>query len=152
MIAAGNYVAKAKSLAYGKSPEKGTPCAIVQLVLQDGPDMGATVEWIGWLTEKTEAKTAESMALMGYDGIRDESIVRNNVQVVIEHEHYMNVAGEQKTRVRVAWINDPSAAGRFETLAPGEVTGIKQRLQAAMIAAKAKAAAGKTKGADDLNF
>jgi hypothetical protein len=155
MIAFGSFRARATSLTYGKSPEKGTPCAIVMFLLSEGPDAGHSIEWIGYLTEKTEMATAESLARCGYDGSDDSTIGRNEVQIVIDGEDYTNKAGETKQRSRVRWINDLSGAGRFDAMAPHEVVGVKERLKAAMLASRAKAAAAKGQpagGVDEPNF
>jgi hypothetical protein len=151
MISQGSFRARATSLTFGKSPEKGTPCAIVMFLLQEGPEAGHSIEWIGYLTEKTEQQTAESMSRCGYDGGKDETICRNEVQLVIENESYTNKAGETKERPRVRWINDLSGAGRFESMTGAEVAGVKDRLKAAMLAAKAKAAAAKAPAAGGVN-
>ena len=148
MIKTGSFAAKAASpLEFIKSPEKGTPGVKVTIELKAGPNTGERIDWIGWLTDKTTQRTGESLTLMGYDGENPASIQKKEFIAVIEHETYNNTAGEEKTRPRVAWINDPSGGGRLDPMTATEVAGSKERLKAALTAAKAKA--GKAAAKDD---
>lgn len=151
MLATGSYDAKGVSLSFGKSPEKGTPCVIVKLQLLEGPDKGATTEWVGWLTENTEARTGESLRLMGYDGVNDASVGANVFSAVIEHEPYTKADGTPAERDRVAWVNARGAAGRFQQMSSAEVSGAKERLKAAMTALKAKSPVSAAAD-DDVKF
>ena len=150
MIATGNFAAKgAAPLEFVKSPEKGTPGVKVAVELKAGPNTGERIEWVGWLTDKTTHRTGESLTLMGYDGSDPATVTRKEFIAVIEHETYNNAAGEQKTRARVAWINDPSGGGRMDPMTAPEVAGAKERLKAAMAAAKAPKSTGKD---EDVRF
>ena len=150
MIGTGSFAAKAVSpLEFIKSPEKGTPGVKVVVELQAGENKGERIDWIGWLTDATTARTGESLTLMGYDGSDPASIQRKEFIAVIEHEQYTNKAGESKTRPRVSWINDPSGGGRLDPMSGAEVAGAKERLKAALTAAKAKAGSKPTGNADD---
>jgi hypothetical protein len=140
MIATGSFASKAAGpLEFIKSPDKGTPGVKVVVELKAGPNIGERIEWIGWLTDKTTVRTGESLGIMGYDGNDAASVMKKEFIAVIEHETYKNAAGEDKTRARVAWINDPSGGGRLDPMTAPEVAGAKERLKAAMTAAKAKA-------------
>lgn len=133
MIAEGTFMARASGpVQFVKSPEKGTPGLVVTFLLKDGPDAGQRVDWTPWLSENTEARIAESLTLMGYDGERDDSVTRNDVLVVVRQE--VNPK-DGKSYPRVAFVNDPNRA-RFELLAGAELTGVKQRLKAAAMASK----------------
>lgn len=138
MIATGSYRARGISLDFIESPEKQTPGVKVVLRLEEGPDKGSNIEWIGWLSEKTIQRTGESLSLFGHDGEDASTITRNEVIAVIEHEEYTRKNGEVAHRPRVSWINDPSGAGRFVQMGPAAVAGAKERIKAAMMAAKAK--------------
>lgn len=141
MIKTGSFAAKAAGpLEFVKSPEKGTPGVKVTVELKAGENLGERIEWIGWLTDATTVRTSESLALMGYDGSDPESVMRKEFIAVIEHESYTNKAGESKQRPRVAWINDPSGGGRMDPMTTPEIAGAKERIKAALAAAKAKAA------------
>jgi hypothetical protein len=140
MIATGSYAVRAaEPLSFVKSPEKGTPGVKVTLRLEAGPDKGAHIEWIGWLTDATTARTSESLALLGYDGNDPASVMTKEAIGVIEHEEYTKKSGEKAQRPRVAWINDPTGGGRMDPMTPAETAGAKERLKAAFAAAKAKA-------------
>ena len=153
MIATGSFAAKAAGpLEMVKSPEKGTPAAKVVIELKAGPNVGERIEWLGWLTDKTTERTAESLALMGYDGSNELSVMNKEFIAVIEHEEYTNKAGEKKMRPRVAWINDPSGGGRLDPMTATEVAGSKERLKAALTAAKAKAGKAVVKDDDAPDF
>lgn len=141
MIGTGSFAAKAASpLEFIKSPEKGTPGVTVAIELKAGPNMGERIQWVGWLTDATEVRTGESLALMGYDGESPDSVMRKEFIAVIEHEEYKNKDGATKTRARVAWINDPSGGGRLDPMTAPEMADAKARLKVAMLAMRAKAA------------
>lgn len=67
-----------------------------------------TVEWRGWLTEKTERKTMETLRLLGWQGddiyndLAAEGCLRNKVELDVRHEEYKG-----KTTARVSFINGP---------------------------------------------
>ena len=121
-----------------KSPEKETPGVKVICEYLDGPNKGSTIEWIGWLSEKTVARTGESLALMGYDGSDPASVTKHKFQGVTELEDYTNTAGETKQRPRLQWIN---GASRMVPMNGAEIAGAKDRLKSAIMALKAKAPA-----------
>jgi len=151
MIGTGSFAAKAAGpLEFVKSPEKGTPGVKVVVELKAGPNTGERIEWIGWLTDATTARTGESLALMGYDGSSPDTVMIKEFIAVIEHEQYTNKAGEAKTRARVAWINDPTGGGRMDPMSKSEIAGAQQRLKAALTAAKSKA--GRNSSEDEPRF
>lgn len=103
-----------------------------------------TVEWRGWLTEKTMERTIESLRLMGWYGddlykLKEDGALRNEVQITIRHEEFKG-----KTSARVAFVNaKPDNPEEAE----------KKKLE---LARKFKSAAQKTKPAtppdDDIGF
>jgi len=134
VISQGNYAGRGTVLELIKSPEKGTPgCRVVMQIL-DGPDKGQTIEWIGWLSDRTSEKTTAALALMGYDGSDERSVSKRDVVLAIEHEEYTRANGESASRARVAWINDPSGGGRLVPMSSTEIAGTKDRLRSAMLA------------------
>jgi hypothetical protein len=108
MIAEGTYIARAVSAMVSKSPTKGTPCVVVTLRIEQGEHKGEMIDWVGWLTEATRARTAESLALMGFDGSDLSTVQQREVSIVVEHESYVADNGSTRTVARVRWINDPS--------------------------------------------
>ena len=133
MIAPGTVKARASTMRFTNSSEKGTPGVEVVFNILEGPDKGTNVVWRGWMTEKTRVRTAESLEACGFDGENDATVTKNEVYIVIEHEEY-----EGKTRPRVAWVNDMSRGpgstpmdsgeggrrqGRYPWTHPGEESG-----------------------------
>jgi hypothetical protein len=86
-------------------------------ITQEGPQKGQTVEWVGYLTDKTKDRTAESLVLCGFDGTDSTTIGKNEVLLVIEHEDYTpdptptNPNPAAQKRAKVQWINDPARGG-----------------------------------------
>jgi hypothetical protein len=128
LVPIGKYKARGVSMSPHESKEKKTKFWNVVLRIEDeGPSKGQFAEWQGYLTEKTTARTLESLHHLGFDGSTPESVTKNEVFVDIEHETYpdKNEDGSAKftsdgkpvmiTRHRVAWING-SAGGASEVL------------------------------------
>jgi len=112
LISEGSYTARAKSIDFINSSKKGTPGVEVVFVIGgDTPFKGREVKWTGWITPETRERTAESLGSCGYDSQNDETISRNEVSIVIEHETWENESGEEKTRAKVSWVNDPGRSG-----------------------------------------
>jgi hypothetical protein len=116
MIPEGNYLARGMSLTDGKSKDKGTPgMTVVFGITQEGPQKGQMMEWTGYLTEKSQARTAESLVLCGFDGTDYETIKKNEVLLVVVHEDQLpdpnNPNAPPRKRAKIAWINDPNRGG-----------------------------------------
>lgn len=138
MIAEGYWKARAVSGGFSKSPEKGVPCVVVELKLLDGPDAGQVINWIGWLSEKTRNRTAESLAHMGFDGENWATVKNKEIIAVVRHEVVETKKGEHKTVARVAFINDPNrSTAKFESIAPDQA--MTDSLKALVIDAKQRA-------------
>jgi hypothetical protein len=134
MIAAGFYVVQAAGPAeFIRSSKNETPGVKVPFVVEGEP-----IDWTGWLTEKAEVRTAESLALMGYDGADESSVMRQSVQLVVEHETY-DVEGETRTAPKIKWVNDPNRArGMGEPMDAAGKAEAKQRLRGLVLAQKQK--------------
>lgn len=129
-----------------KSPDKGTPGVKVLCQYMTGPNTPQTIEWIGWLTDAAVARTAESLANMGYDGSDLSTVTRMCFEGVTEYEPYKKADGSEGDRPRLRWINGTS---RMEAMSSVEMAGAKERLAKAFLAAKAKASAPKPADVDD---
>jgi hypothetical protein len=157
MIATGTFKMRGCSdLETVKSSKKETEGVRVIVQLEEGPDKGSTIEWIGWLGPNSIERTSESLRIMGFDGEDKGSVKKNVFSGVLEKESYDRTtdSGETVTNEKVVlrWVNDPNAAGgRFLQTSPAESAGIMQRLKAAALAAKnhAKAAVAPE---DEPNF
>lgn len=116
MIPEGNYLARGMSMSDGKSKIKGSHgITVVFNVTQDGPHKGQILEWTGWLSDASKGRTAESLVLCGFDGQDPETIKKNEVLLVVQHEDIPpdpnNPSAPVRKRARVSWVNDPARGG-----------------------------------------
>jgi hypothetical protein len=145
----------------------GTPgITVVFNILDEGPYKGRMIEFTGWTNDNCKVRTAESLALCGFDGRDPKTIGKNVVQIVIEEETYVKDPGlpTEKTykNARVKWVNDPSRGRtQFTPMAPAEkqaaFDGLRGLIldQTKVIAenrAKAAAAAGPAGNGSGANF
>jgi len=144
MIPEGNYLARGTSMSEGKSKDKGTPgITVVFSITQEGPQKGQLLEWNGWLTEKSEGRTAESLALCGWDGSDPKTISSKEVLLVVEHEVIPpdpnkpapDPSAPPRKRAKVAWVNDPARGGMgMEPLDGAEREQVMSNLRALVFA------------------
>lgn len=90
--------------------ENKTPFVALTFRIQDeaaGSSNNSTIVWRGFLSEKAQARTIESLNTCGWDGDRDESVMTNEVNLVIEHEDQQDRDGKLTGRkqARIRWIN-----------------------------------------------
>jgi len=111
MIFAGTYRAKAIASNIGVSNTKSTPFIRVTLRVLDNQEHGQEIDWIAYVTDKTEERVAVDMRTLGFQGndlevLHDRNeeevaqLLPNVVSIVVEEEEWK---GEVRTRVR--WIN-----------------------------------------------
>ena len=138
MISEGSFKARGVAASMGKSSQKGTLCVSVTLRLEDGPHKGEMIDWVGWMSDATRARTAESLELLGFDGDDLATTNRNEVIAVIEHEEFTKQNGEVMKTARVKWLNDPKRGGaKFAPLSSGEAQALMGSLRGYVLAAKA---------------
>lgn len=110
MVPVGTYKAVAKSVKCDESREKRTPYVRIMFEIQEGTEAGQSVEWTGWLTEKTQERTMETIILTcGWKG-NDLSALNDGVMngidgdvfIVVEHEDNPD---NGKTYAKVRWVN-----------------------------------------------
>jgi len=110
-ISAGTYRAKAIASGIGVSNTKATPYVRVTLAVVAGAQEGQEIDWIAYVTDKTQERVAEDLRTLGYTGNDPEELhdrneqdvsqlLPNVVSIVVEEEEWK---GEVRTRVR--WIN-----------------------------------------------
>ena len=104
MIQAGKYKARgvAGQLAVAKT---GTEMVQVIVRISEGEYVGEELRWDGFLTEKTDQRTLESLRHLGWKGdmLNElDGITENEVQIVVEHEVNEETG---KSYPRVQWIN-----------------------------------------------
>ncbi len=133
MIPQGEYEAQgAKPLLMTKA-KNGNDRVVVVMKITQGVQEGALIDFRGMLTGGATPITLEALKLMGYDGT-DESVMRNKVRIVVNHEEY-----EGKTYANIQYVNDPNRLAQYTELSAAESAAAKQRLKAAYLAIKAKA-------------
>lgn len=112
MVGEGTYAARASTLLFAKSSKKETPVAAIVFIIEaEGPYKGSQVEYEGWLTENTKARTFESLGYCGYDGTDPKTISRNQVFIEVEHKDNTNNDGQVTgKRARVRWVNASDGA------------------------------------------
>lgn len=140
----GTYRVKAVASGIGVSNAKSTPYTRVTLRVLDGPEQGQEVDWLAYVTPKTEERLAIDMRTLGFQGNdlevlhnRNEEevaqLLPNVVSIVVEHEEWQG-----STRERVRWINpDKREAGSGSLFA-----GMKAAFAALDQGAKKKPAGG----------
>ncbi len=115
-IQPGKYRARAQadSVQFGESKNGKEQIAITfDLLDETDTETGHTITWFGFFTEKTEARTIESVGHCGWDMATGPTnahrVADNVVELVIEDEEY-----EGKVRTKVQWINRIGAKFAFE--------------------------------------
>ncbi len=146
MIPVSTYKAKATGGEWAKSPDKGTRFVRVPFRVEGGEHAGAIVVWDGYFTEKTTERTVEALEHCGctFPGGNLLDLVgidSNCVDIVTEHEPYVNKQGEEKIRERVKWVN--GGAGLTEEMIMSE----QEKKQFAASMKGMLLARGKKKGA-----
>jgi hypothetical protein len=153
-IADGSYMARAVNIEAVKSGT-GTPGVTVTFtILDEGPYKDQMIEWTGWTNDNCKVRTAESLALCGFNGVDPKTISKDIVQIVVEEETYVKDQGlpTEKTykNSKVRWVNDPGRGRtQFTPVSAAEKTemfaGLRGLIldQTKVIAeARAKAATG----------
>lgn len=103
---------------FGLSENEKTQLAVSFEIVEDDQYAGETISWLGHFTEKTTARTLESLQHMGFqsddiseleDLSRDDAMkaLPNMVELVLEPEEY-----EGNWRQKVRWVNR-YGGGRF---------------------------------------
>jgi hypothetical protein len=136
MIPEGTYRAKGCRPLVMTKAGSGGDRAIVTLRILSGPQEGQQIDFRGMLTGGAIPITTESIRIMGYDGETDESVMRNEVDIVVVHEEY-----DGKNHANIKYVNDPNRPPMYPELTAAESAAAKQRLKAFFASQKAKAAA-----------
>lgn len=108
--------------------------------LKDGPDKGKQITAYLYLTEKTKARTCESLMHCGWTGADFNALPgfgTKDVYLVIEHDTY-----EGKTNAKVKWVNSATrTAGVKEEdrMSEKQKKGFAAEMEALARAAKAEA-------------
>lgn len=126
---------KAKALRFKTDPSSGgTPRVSVEFSVTEGPEAGSTIWWDGWLTDKAQERTCESLMHCGWTGADFETLPglgTQDVELVCEEEEYQG-----KKTVKVKWVNDP---GRVRQTEGASLASYADRMQALALGLKNKA-------------
>lgn len=146
----GTFKAKAKRFSADPSGN-GTPRVSVEFEVTDGPERGQSIWWDGWLTDKAQERTCESLVHAGWTGADFETLPglgTKDVDLVVEEEEWP--VGSGTKRAKVKWVNDP---GRVRHTEGAGLAGYADRMQAlamGLAAKKPAAAAAPENGARKL--
>lgn len=142
-VTAGNYTARATAATLVQSPKKGTPGVSVSFrIVSECGCKGESINWEGWLTPDTKARTAAALVLMGFDGTDLGTCNRKDVALVIEDEEWTDDQGEMHTSPKVKWVNDPARGGaRFEELPQAQRVTMMAELRGIVLAMRPPTAA-----------
>jgi len=95
---------------FGESSKSATPQVVVNFEILEGPETGRRIAWFGYFTEKTVARTVESLRFCGFKGDDLAGAVTQKldqeVQIVVAHEDY-----EGKAQAKVRWVNRSGGDG-----------------------------------------
>jgi hypothetical protein len=113
----GYYTARASGtpITFGRS-ENGNTQIAVEFAIEDQDFAGETITWVGHFTDKTAARTIESLQIAGWQGddvselddVPGSSALADVVSLTCDAEEYQ---GEYKLKVQ--WVNRPRG-GRFK--------------------------------------
>lgn len=143
LLPEGTYRVKAVASGIGVSNSKSTPFTRVTFRVLDGPEQGQEIDWIAYVTPKTEERVALDFRTCGLPGndlevLHDRNeqevaqLLPNAVSIVVQHEEFQ---GSLQARVR--WVNPE----KKETSSGSIFAGMK----AAFAAVDSKAGAGARK-------
>ncbi len=151
------YRAIAINTALDRSSQKNTKFVAVNFqIVDDDNYAGETPQaWKGYFTEKTEARTVESLQHMGYEGDNMEDfanldregcarLLPSVVEIVCEPESFVGDDGNERTVVKVQWVNRVGG-GRFKAANPlegGELKAFAAQMKSVFRNAKGPKPAG----------
>ncbi len=123
------YRARAvRSAGFGKSAKGNTQLAIELEIVDSEALEGERISWVGHFTDKTAARTIESLQHMGWqgddlselaEGCDAAALLPEVVEIVCAPEEY-----EGDWQLKVKWVNKPGA-GRFAFKEPVQGNDLK---------------------------
>jgi hypothetical protein len=128
MIPEGTFSAVARGGTLSESENKKTPQVVVSFEITTAEHAGTTINWFGFLTDKTTERTIESLRYAGWKGsdLADLSDLAKPdtpvVELVIEHEEY-----EGKTRPKALPAEQAKA---LSARMRGAIAAVDQKLKA----------------------
>lgn len=135
----GKFAAVARGAVLSESSKSKTPQVVVTFEITTAEYAGTTIDWFGFLTDKTTERTIESLRYAGWKGsdLADLSDLGKTdtpvVEIVIEHEEY-----EGKSRPKVQWVNRVGRGGKALPAADAKKLAAKMRKAIAVVDQKLK--------------
>lgn len=125
----GSYLGKVSEPIYGWLGESknGTRFIRVPVTINDGDQKGKTIDWYGYLSEKTQERTIEILETCFGINWNWENInfAGQEVEVVVEQDEYNG-----KTSFRAKWLNNPNSDRTTGGKSPEEAEAAKIEAQA----------------------
>ena len=111
---------------FGES-KNGTRFIRVPVKITEGAQNGKTIDWYGYLSEKTQDRTVEALEhCFGIDwNWENINFANKEVEVVVEQEEYNG-----KTSFKAKWLNNPNMDRTNGGKSPEEVEAEKAEAQA----------------------
>lgn len=148
----GYYAAKATStpILFGLSKNNNTEIA-VEFEILDESFRGEVITWVGHFTDKTAARTIESLQIAGWQGddlseladVPANQMLTDEVSLTVEGEEY-----EGKWRPKVQWVNRPGG-GKFtftNTIAGNDLKAFAAQMKATVKSVRASGGAPRKAG------
>lgn len=143
------YLARACACFFGVTSNGNQQVGVTFTIVDNADHGGQTITWVGFFTEKTTARTIESLQHMGWagddlselenlDAVGCERLLPNPVELVCAPETY-----EGDTTLRVSWVNR-MGGGRFAF--KDKLEGRELKTFAAQMKASIRAAKGARNG------
>lgn len=134
----GTHKARAKEWALGMSGsgENAKEQIVVLFQIVGGECDGRSITWYGFFTDKTVDRTLDSLRHCGWQGdnIGDlTGLDANEVEIVIVEDEYKG-----RTKLKVAWVNRPTALALNRQMTPADVQAFAARLRGCTVAHKQK--------------
>ena len=132
----GTFTARAVEGALGET-SNGSPQIAVELQVLDDGYTGETITWFGYFTEKTTARTMESLRILGWktDDLSNlDGITENEVKIVVVEDEY-----DGKTRLKVNWINRPGGLALKSPMTPDKARGFAAQMKGAAVLSRGSA-------------
>lgn len=108
------------------------------------------LSWTGWLSDGAMARTVDTLThVLGYNGCDDTDANgvftdpntldwKREVELVCEQENYTNAEGEERSSVKIKWVN-AKGGGAFAAAEPAQIKSVLGgKFKAAFLAAKQK--------------
>lgn len=137
LIPKGNYRAKAdpSGADFGQSG-KGSDFVLIPYVITQGEYAGTVLGYRGFFTEKTTARTIESLMYSGCTFPSGEvtdltGLGSTEVEIVVDHEEY-----EGKWYARIQWVNKPFGISEQQKMDPSKKADFGSRMRGALAAVR----------------